>query len=251
MRIKKLLTAALISTLPFMGNAVAKSVSNDCVAYTQLDNVCATVPEFKSYYKKYKAEVIQKVGKGNWYFNLADEVQAAKELMLQKLLLHEAEKNNIEKTKWFKKYLPEIEDAKKEIKNWVKEQVKKGKIPPTQAPLVEKRLIQRAVNGYKVKAYLDMVLKDAIRVTREDIENFFSAHKGEYGLSPDPDKPNLKVINKRDLVEAIREEKKQVAAAQLADYLFKKYKVKVNVELLKKLDKVVNAGQNFKVKDTK
>jgi len=260
MKIKKLLTAAAVlcfsltsytSASASTSNKAIKDVADKCVAYTKVDNICATIPEFKSYYKKYKVRVLQRVGKGNWYFNLADEIEAAKELMLQKLLLHEAEKNNIEKTKWFKNYLPDIQDAKKEVKNWVKQQVKAGKIPPSKAKLVEKRLIERAVNGYKVKAYLDMVLKDAIRVTRDDLENFLSAHKGEYGLTPDPENPTLKVINKRELVEAIRQEKKQVAAAQLADELFKSYGVKINVNLLRKLSKVVNAGQHFKTKDTK
>ena len=247
MKLKGLLTAAVLGLL-FNTSLAAGNHGKfkNCVAYTEVDNVCATVPEFKFYYQKYKAEVIKEVGKGNWYFNLADEVQASKELMLQKLLLHEANKSHVEKTKWYKNYIPEIKEAEKEIKQWVKKQVKEGKIPLSKAKLVEKRLIEKTVNGYKVKAYLDMMLKDAIKVTREDLESFFSAHKGEYGLSPDPNNPNLKVVDKRQLVEAIREEKKQVAAEQFADYLFKKYKVKVNVELLKKLDKIVNAGQNFK-----
>lgn len=130
----------------------AVTTPSQCVAYTKVDNVCVTAPEFKAYYKRYEEETIERVGKGNWYFTLADKIQAAKELMVQKLLLHEAEKNKIEKTKYFKNYERDIKSGLKEIDSYIGKLRKGGKLNNRQLEELSKRLKIKLINGYKVKA---------------------------------------------------------------------------------------------------
>ena len=236
---KRLKAVGLVAVLAVTGTLTTVQAANEnksCVAYTKLDNLCITIPEFESYYKKYQQRVLSRVGKGNWYFNLSDEIAASKELLYQKILLHEAEKNKIENTPYYKKYLPEIRKEIKNIESYVQGLKKQGKINDKQARILESKLKERLINGYKEKAYLDMALKDAMKVTTDDINNFMMAHKGEYGFVPDPKNPKLKVIEKRQLVEGIREMKMEIATEQLKNYLTKKYGIVINKELLKELE---------------
>ncbi|ADY73363.1 hypothetical protein Dester_0717 [Desulfurobacterium thermolithotrophum DSM 11699] len=233
--LKKFLSMFILFFFVGLHNTYATNSSSDCVAYTKVDNICITIPEFKSYYKHYKAEIIKEKGKGNWFFTLADKIAATKELMVQKLLLHEAEKNKIETTEYFKKYQEEIKEGIKEIDNYISKLKNEKKLSNKKLEELAKKLKARLINGYKVKAYLEMTLKDAIKVTRDDIDNFMMAHKGKYGFEPDPKNPKLQVIRKKELVEAIREEKRQLAANQLAHYLLDTYKVTINKDLLKKI----------------
>lgn len=213
----------------------ATSYSSQCVAYTKVDNICITIPEFESYYKHYKIKIINEKGKGNWYFTLADKIAVTKELMIQKLLLHEAEKNKIGTTKYFKKYQEEIEEGIKEIDYYISKLKNKKKLSNKKLEKLDKKLKARLINGYKVKAYLEMTLKDVFKVNEDDIDNFMMAHGGEYGFKPDPKNPKLQIISKKELVKAIREEKRQLAANQLAYYLLDTYKVTINKYLLKKV----------------
>lgn len=227
----------LLMALLFPLNSFAGTVHNNtCVAYTKLDKICVTVPEFESYYnKKYKPQVIQEKGKGNWYFDLADKILAAKDCMLEKLILHEADKTNIQNSPYFKKYLPNIKLQKSNIEHYVAKVLGSGKIDRKHASIVKTRLIVSLINSYKKKAYIEKTISNSTKVTTDDLGNFIAAHDKDYGFKLDPNNPKLKVINKRQLVKAIRAEKLRNAANRLTYKLFQKYQVRVNRKILKKL----------------
>ena len=182
---KKLKAVGLVAVLAVTGTLTTAQAANEnksCVAYTKLDNLCITIPEFESYYKKYQQRVLSRVGKGNWYFNLSDEIAMSKALMFQKILLHEAEKNKIEKTSYYKRYLPEIKKGLKEIEDYVQRLRKQGKINDRQAKVLEARLKERLIDGYKVKAYLNMVLKNGNRVTLKEAYQLADYLMKTYGV---------------------------------------------------------------------
>jgi len=223
-------------------NSSINAISNEttCVAYSNKDKLCLTPQELKAYYKKYKKEILNKVGKGNWYFTLADLIQATKLLMFEKILYNEAKKSNIEKSKYFKKYRPEIEKEYKNIEKKVKDLLKKGKISSDKAKILEKNLKEAVYNFYLKKAYLESQLEPYLKVTTEDIEGFLQAHKGKYGFKKDPKYPKMKVLPKDKLIEMIKKEKIYRVADQFSKHLWDIYNVTINKQLLRKLNKKLN-----------
>jgi len=216
------------------------SSENTCVAYTNKDNLCLTPQELEAYYKKYKKEILDKVGKGNWYFNLADLIQATKLLMFEKILYNEVKKSNVEKSKYFKKYKSEIEKKYKNIEKKVKDLIQKGKISLDKAKVLEQNLKEAVYNFYLKRAYLESQLEPYLKVTTEDIEGFLQAHKGKYGFKKDPKYPKMKVLPKDKLIEMIKREKIFRVADQFSKYLWNTYNVTINEKLLRKLNKKLN-----------
>ncbi|SNR73376.1 hypothetical protein [Desulfurobacterium atlanticum] len=214
-----------------------------CVATTEVDNLCVSIKELKSYYRNYKMEKLAEVGKGNWYFTLADLIDATRSLTFEKILTHEALKSGVEKEPVFKEYEKDIENEYKEIDKYVDKLVSSKKIEKKEAEKLRKKLKRKVYLSFLKKAYVEKMLSDYLKVTTEDIQNFMNAHKGEYGFKKDPKHPDMKVISKKELVEAIREEKKTRAAQEFADWLWEKYKVKIDEQLLRKLDKQLNKGE--------
>jgi len=223
----------------FSGNAFAKT----CVATTEIDNLCVTVKELESYYKSYKKEKLAEVGRGNWYFTLADLIDAAKSLTFEKILTHEALKSGVEKEPFFKKYKKNIEKEYREIDRYVDNLISSKKVGKKEGEKLREKMKRKVYISFLKKAYVEKMLSDYLKVTTEDIQNFMNAHKGEYGFKKDPKHPNMKVISKKELVEAIREEKKTRAAQEFADWLWKRYEVKIDNKLLEKLDKKLNKGE--------
>ncbi|WP_022847573.1 hypothetical protein [Desulfurobacterium sp. TC5-1] len=228
----KLFLSIIFSIFVFSGNIYAA----ECVATTKFDNLCVTVSEIKSYYKKYKEEKLSEVGKGNWYFTLADLIDATKALTFEKILTHEAEKSGVEKTSYFKRYGKDIERKYKEINRYVDGLLKEKKITKQEAEKLRKRLKKAVYLRYLKKAYLNMELADYLKVTSDDIANFMEAHKGEYGFKKDPKHPKMKVISKVELVNLIRKEKRMRVAQEFGESLWKKYGVTLNKKLLEKID---------------
>ncbi|WP_457569630.1 hypothetical protein [Desulfurobacterium sp.] len=229
----RVLLSIFFSVFILFGNVYAA----ECVATTKIDNLCVTVPEIKSYYKQYKQQKLAAVGKGNWYFTLADLIEATKDLTFEKILAHEAEKSGVEKTPYFKRYKKDIENEYKEIDNYVNGLLKAKRIKKEEAEKLRKKLKRAVYVRYLKKAYLNMELADYLKVTSDDINNFMEAHKGEYGFKKDPNRPKMKVISKVELVKLIRQEKRTRVAQEFAASLWKRYGVKLNEKLLEKLDK--------------
>ncbi len=214
-----------------------------CVACTHKDNLCITPKELKVYYKRYKEQVLNEVGEGNWYFTLADLIQATKLLMFEKILYNEAKKSNIEKTKYFEKYKPQIEKEYKDIEKRIKDLVRKGKISKDKAQILEQNLKESVYNFYLKRAYVESQLEPYLKVTTQDIDAFLQAHKGKYGLKKDPKYPNMRVVSKDKLIEIIKAEKVYRVADQFSKYLWNSYNVTINKTLLKQLDKNLNSKQ--------
>ncbi|WP_456395761.1 hypothetical protein [Desulfurobacterium sp.] len=229
----RVLLSIFFSIFILSGNVYAA----ECVATTKLDNLCITVSEIKSYYRQYKRRKLATVGKGNWYFTLADLIEATKALTFEKILTHEAKKSGVEKTPYFKRYQRDIENEYKEIDSYVDGLLKDKKIKKEEAEKLRKKLKEAVYIGYLKKAYLNMELADYLKVTSDDISNFMEAHKGEYGFKRDPDRPKMKIISKVELVRLIRQEKRTRVAQEFAVSLWKKYGVKLDKKLLEKLDK--------------
>lgn len=227
------LLSIFFSVFILFGNVYAA----ECVATTKVDNLCVTVPEIKSYYKQYKQQKLAAVGKGNWYFTLADLIEATKDLTFEKILTHEAEKSGVEKTSYFKRYKKDIENEYKEIDSYVSGLLKAKKIKREEAENLKKKLKKATYIRYLKKAYLNMELADYLKITSDDISNFMEAHKGEYGFKKDPNHPKMKVISKVELVKLTRQEKRARVSQEFAVSLWKKYGVKLNEKLLEKLDK--------------
>ncbi len=212
----------------------------NCVAYSKKYNLCITPKEFESYYKNYKKQILSQVGKGNWYFTLADMIQAAKLLAFEKILYKEAKKSGIEKTKYFERYKSKIEKEYKSIDKYVNNLIKQGKISKDEGQILKKNLKERIYNYYLKKAYLEKNLEPYLKVTSEDINNFMLAHKGEYGFKKDPKHPKMKIISKQQLIEIIKTEKAYRVANEFSNYLWNMYNVTINTELLRKLEKKNN-----------
>ncbi|WP_457568416.1 hypothetical protein [Desulfurobacterium sp.] len=225
--------AVVFSFIVFSGIARCE----ECVVTTKLDHLCVTVPEVKSYYLRYKKDKLSVAGKGNWYFTLADLIDATKSLAFEKILTHEAEKSGVDRTAYFERYRVELQKNYRQIDRYVKKLVSDGKLSKKEAAVVEGRLRRAIYLRYLKKAYLNMKLADYLKVTSDDIAGFMEAHKGEYGFKKDSKHPDMKVISKVDLVKLIREEKRARVARAFAESLWKKYGVTLNKRLLKELDR--------------
>ncbi|OCC15124.1 hypothetical protein DBT_1610 [Dissulfuribacter thermophilus] len=213
----------LVPSILFAGN----NNKDEEYVVTTSKGVRLTVDEFKPYYEKYKKRVISEKGK-EWYFNLSDKIIAAKELVLQKIILNEAKREKIEETQYFKKYRVEMEEKYQQVEKIAKDE----KIPIEIIKLMKERI----KNGYLVKAYLNKEIGPYLSVSDDDVDNFLMFHKGKYVLKPDKNNPKARVIHREALVRFIQQEKREEVANQLAKQLFKSYQVKVNSNLLIKIN---------------
>jgi len=237
--VKKIIlsTFFLASTCSFAG-----TVNKTCVVKTVKDNICITSSDLKAFYEDYKNAKIKEVGKGNWYFTLADLIEATKTFAFEKILVHEALKSGVENKPIFKNYEKEIKKGNEEIDAYVNNLLKSKKITEKQAEILKKKLKRKLFLAYVKKAYLESILADYLKVTSKDIESFMDAHKGKYGFKKDSKHPKMKIVSKKELVEAIREEKRTRAANRFGQWLWNEYGVSLNTDMLKKLDKQLNGG---------
>jgi len=194
---------------------------------TTAKGVNVTVDEFKAYYKTYK-DRIRKTKSEDWYFNLSDKIIAAKELALQKIILHEAQKSNTEQSPFFRKFKPEMDKAFREIDQKAKAEHLK--------PKVVRLMKQKIKNSFLCKAYLNQQMEPYIQVSDDDVDNFLMAHQGQYALKPDKKNTKAQIIQRKTLEQLIQSEKRTRIADQIAQSLLKEYHLKINEKLLQKID---------------
>ncbi len=191
---------------------------------TTSKEVKITPDEFRAYYKEYK-EKIRSTKSNDWYFNLSDKIIAAKELALQKIILHEALTSNVEKTDFFRKLKPEMQKAFQDIDRKAKAE--------HLSPKIVRMMKMKIRNSYLCKAYLNKEMQPYLSVSDEDVDNFLMAHQGMYTLKAKKKDSKAQIIQRKALEEMIRSEKRTRIADQIAQSLLQKYHVKINKELLK------------------
>ncbi len=194
---------------------------------TTSKGVTITADEFKVYYKEYK-EKIRSTKSKDWYFNLSDKIAAVKELALQKIILNEALKSNIEQTSFFRKLKPEMKKAFEEIEQKARTEHLKSEIVSLMKAKIK--------NSYLCKAYLSKEMQPYMQVSDDEVDNFLMAHQGMYALKHDKKNSKAKIIQREALIQLIQNEKRSRIADQIAQSLLKKYDIKINQKLLKQID---------------